>query len=442
MGSKNLKAIAVRGAGRYADIAFDPGVVAQLGKRLARSYRDHPLGFALHEKGTPGIVGALNAAGILPTRNFRQGAFEGVEGIQWEAFNEQVFKRHHTCFSCAVACKQGVEVNDRYAVGSTYGGPEYEMIASCGSCCGVDDIQAVAKANELCNRYTLDTISTGATIAFAMECFENGLIGLEDTGGVDLRFGNADAMLEMIELIARREGYGDLLAEGSLRAAGKIGGHALDYAMQVKGQELPMHDPRGKTGIGLGYAVSDTGADHLTSIHDTMITSEDSVAFKGARALGLRNALPARDLSEAKAVQYFLLENWISFGKVAGFCFFGPAPRSYVQVDEVLEIVRAATGWDVTLEELLVIGERATNLARAYNVREGFTRKDDTLPERLFSPLENGALEGVAISKDEFGHALTVLYEEKGWNPDSGVPTRRRLNELDIPWVADLVGAL
>ena len=442
MGSKNLKAIAVRGSGRYAEIAFDPDKVAQLGKHLAKSFRDHPLGWALHEKGTPAGVGLLNAAGILPTRNFRQGAFEGVEGILWEAFNEQVLKRHHTCFSCAIACKQGVEVDERYQVSSAYGGPEYETIASCGSCCGVDDIQAVAKANELCNSYTLDTISTGATIAFAMECFENGLIGLEDTGGIDLRFGNADAMLEMIELIARREGFGDLLAEGSLSAAKKIGGHALDYAMQVKGQELPMHDPRGKTGVGLGYAVSDTGADHLTSIHDTMITSEDAVAFQGARALGLQNALSALDLSDRKSEQYFLLENWISFGKVAGFCFFGPTPRGYVQVDDVLEIVRAASGWDVTLEELLTIGERATNLARAYNVREGFSRKDDILPERLFSPLENGALKGVSISREEFEHALTVLYEKKGWNPDTGAPTRQRLDELDIGWVSDLAGAL
>ena len=210
-----------------------------------------------------------------------------------------------------------------------------------GSDCGVDDIQAVAKANELCNGYTLDTISTGATIAFAMECFEHGLIGLgghrRHRPALRQRRSHAAAM---IELIARREGIGDLLAEGSRHAAEKIGGEALYFAMQVKGQELPMHDPRGKVDVGLGYAISEIGADHLTAIHDTMVTNPEAIAFKGAQDLGISEPIPARELGVRKAGQYALFENWISFGKVSGFCFFRPGAASLLQVDEVMEAVR------------------------------------------------------------------------------------------------------
>ncbi len=441
MGSKNLKAVAVRGKSHYADHAFDPQNLKELGKALAVSSREHPLALAMHNKGTPDLVGGLSAAGMLPTRNFHQGSFDGVKGIRYEAFSDQVLTGHHTCFACPIACKQEVEVNDRYQVSKAYGGPEYETIGAFGSLCCVDDIQAVTKANELCNKYTLDTISTGTTIAFAMECFENGLIGLEDTGGIDLRFGNAAAMLEMVELIAHRQGFGNLLAEGSRRAAEKIGRGAIQYAMQIKGQELPMHEVRGKLGVGLGYAVSETGADHITSTHDTTITSTEAVAYKGAHDVGIQEAIPARELGERKAGQYALLENWTSFGKVVGFCFFGPVPRCFVQVDEVIQLIHHATGWDFSLEEALRIGERATNLARLFNVREGFSRKDDTLPDRLFQPLENGALQGIGIDRQAFDETLTALYRFKGWDPVTAAPTPGRLSRLGLDWAADVVQA-
>ena len=442
MGSKNLKAIAVRGSGRYSDLAFDPQKLKELGRSLLASSREHPLAMAMRNKGTPDLVGGLSAAGMLPTRNFHQGAFDRIESIRYEAYSEQLLTGHHTCFACPIACKQEVEVNDRYQVSRAYGGPEYETIGAFGSLCCVDDIQAVAKAGELCNKYTLDTISTGSTIAFAMECFENGLIGLEDTGGIDLRFGNAQAMLQMVELIAHRRGFGDLLAEGSRRATAKIGQNAIRFAMQVKGQELPMHEVRGKVGVGLGFAVSDTGADHLTSIHDPSITNQEAIAFKGAHDLGIQEAIPARELSERKASQYTLMENWVSFGKVIGFCYFGPVPRCFVQVDEVLQAVHLASGWDITLKEALLIGERATNLARVFNVREGLNRHDDTLPDRLFSPLENGALEGVSIDRQAFEETMTAVYHEKGWNPETAAPTRERLVKLGLEWAADLIGAI
>ncbi len=437
-GSKNLKAIAVRGNTKYLDLAHDPKPIAELGRALAKKVKEHPQAWDLQDKGTPGLVGALNAAGILPTRNFRQGAFENVDKVKWEAYEKEILSARRSCYACAVRCKREVSVNDRYQVSSEYGGPEYETVDGFGPNCGIDDLQAIAKANELCNRFTLDTISCSSVVSFAMECFEHGLITLQDTGGIELRFGNADGMVNMVERIARREGIGALLAEGTRRAAEKIGGAAPTFAMQVKGQELPMHEPRGKVGVGLGYAISETGADHLTAAHDPMFANPESVGFKSASPLGIES-IPARELSPRKARNYAILENWNSMEKVTGLCFFGPAPRSFIQVEEVVTAVRAATGWEMTVEELQRIGERATNLARAFNIREGFSRADDTLPARLFQPLEAGALQGVAMPRAEFEQTLTDVYAHKGWDPVTAAPTRARLRELEIEWVADLI---
>jgi len=436
MGSKNLKAIVVRGSGRYLDVAHDPQSVAELGKLLAKRVKEHPQSWDLQQKGTPGLVSGLNAGGILPTRNFRQGAFEGVDKIKWEAYEKELLTARRSCYACAVRCKREVAVDGKP---SSYGGPEYESLEGFGGNCGIDDLQAIARANEMCGRFTLDAISTSSVVSFAMECFEHGLIGPKDTDGVELRFGNAEAMLWLVEKIARRERIGNLMAEGTRRAAEILGGDAKYFAMQVKGQELPMHDPRGKVGVGFAYAISDTGAEHLSAYHDTMVANPNSLTFKGAMALGITEGLPPRELSTKKAQYYAVLENWSSLGKVVGFCYFGPAPRSFISVEETVNAVRAATGWDVSTNDLLRVGERATNLAHTFNMREGFSRKDDTLPERLFQPLENGALQGVAIPRKEFEDAMTELYIAKGWDPNTGKPTRERLRALDIEWAADLM---
>jgi aldehyde:ferredoxin oxidoreductase len=439
MGSKNLRAVAVRGHSKYVDLAHNPQPIAELGRTLAKRVKEHPQSWDLQDKGTPGLVDGLNAAGILPTRNFHQGAFENVDKIKWAEYESKLLTARKSCYACAVRCKREVKVDDRYQVSDAYGGPEYETLDSFGPNCGIDDLQAIAKANELCNRYGLDSISCGSTIAFAMECFEHELIGLKDTGGIALRFGNASAMVKLVELIAKRQGIGDLLAEGTQRAAELIGGDAKFFAMHVKGQELPMHDPRGKVGVGIGYAINDAGADHLVSIHDPMISNPESVGFKGAAVLGIE-ATPSREISSRKARNFFIVENWNSMEKVTGLCFFGPAPRSFIQVDEVVNAIRAATGWQVTLQDVLKIGERAANMARAFNIREGFTRADDKLPERLFQPLENGALQGVAISKPDFEQMLDELYRLKDWDAQTGSPSRAKLRELEIEWVADLIG--
>jgi aldehyde:ferredoxin oxidoreductase len=436
MGAKNLRAIAVRGNTRYQNLAYAPKMLLELGRTLAQRVKENPQSWSLQVSGTLGIVEPMNAAGILPTRNFLQGAFEGVDAVKWEAYEKELLTARRSCYACTIRCKREVAVGGQVSI---YGGPEYETLGAFGPNCGVSDLQAIAKANELCNAYMLDSISTGMTISFAMECFEHGLLTLEDTGGINLCFGNAEAMLTMIEQIARREGLGNLLAEGSRRAAEQIGGEAHFFAMQVKGQELPMHDPRGKFNVGVGYAVSEIGADHLVVAHDTMLTNAEALPFKNARSLGITEAQPARSLNAEKMRQFYILEKVTSLEKVVGYCFFGPAPRSFILPEEMLASINAATGWNLTMEEALLIGERATNLARVFNAREGFSRQDDTLPERLFQGLDNGALQGEAMPRLEFEQALTTLYSLKGWDPQSGLPTRERLESLSLGWAAELV---
>jgi aldehyde:ferredoxin oxidoreductase len=436
MGSKNLRAIAVRGRTRYKELAHDPKEMMAIGRKLSQEVPNNPLSWDLQQRGTPGLVEGLNAGGILPTRNFRGGAFEQADQLKWEVYEKELLTGRGSCFACAVRCKREVAVDGKE---SAYGGPEYETVAAFGPNCAVSDIQVVAKANELCNMYMLDSISCGATISFAMECFEHGLIGLEDTGGLELRFGNAEAMIEMIHRIARREGLGDLLAEGSRRAAEKIGGEAIQFAMQVKGQELAMHEPRGKYNVGIGYAVSEIGADHLVVAHDPVLANPEALPFKSARSLGIDQAFAPRSLSAAKMKAFLILEAWNSFEKTTGMCFFGPGPRSFIIPEDVIAAVKAVTGWEYTIEEALELGERGTNLARLFNMREGFSSKDDTLPERLFQPLESGALTGEAMPREAFEQAMTDLYRVKGWDPETGNPTLAQLEKLQLGWAASLM---
>ena len=438
MGSKNLRAIAVRGSGRYADLAHDPQAMAELGRCLARQLPEHAQGWDLRRRGTTITIDAANASGFLPTRNFRGGSYEHIEAIGGDAYERELRTGSRSCYACAVRCKPQVRVSGRYAVGETYDGPEYETVAGFGSNCALGDLQAVARANELCNELGLDTISTSGTIAFAMECFEHGLIGPTETGGLDLRFGNGEAALEIIQRIANRQGIGELLAHGVRRAADAIGGEAHELAIHVKGEELPLHDPRAKFGLALGFATNEAGPDHAAGFHDPLFQRADSVPFRAMAPLGIVEPADPLDLSETKVHNWYVSEKWSSFERVAGLCYFGPVPRSFIQVDDVLLAVRAATGWELTARDLLTIGDRAINLARMFNVREGFSRTDDRLPERLFTPLESGPRAGVAIPREDFERALTNLYLQKGWDPATGVPTTERLRELGIEWAAAL----
>jgi len=436
MGSKNLKAVAVRGTNKLE--VKDLEKFLELSKSLTELISQHGPNKVLRKLGTPNLVMALNTQGILPTRNFRAGVFEGAEKISGEKMAETILKTEEGCYACAVRCKRAVEVpSGPYATDCMYGGPEYETLGSLGSLLCIDDLAAIAKGNELCNRYTLDTISAGVAIGFAMECYENGILTKEDTEGVEFKFGNVEAMLKGLEWIAfRKNRLGDLLAEGVKSDAAKIGKGAEKFAPHVKGQELSMHDPRGKTGQGLSFAVSPTGADHIEAPHDTPFAAPGPMMGRIA-PLGLLEPIATRDFGPKKVRNYTYLQFVWSLYNSLGVCNFAAGPVWALPLGRLVELVNAVTGWETSLWELLKVGERTVTMARAFNVREGFGRKDDTLPDRLFEPLESGPLQGKGLDRKEFQEALTMFYEAMGWDSKEGVPTKGKLAELNLFWLEE-----
>lgn len=432
MGAKRLKAVAVQGK-RYKRPA-DPALWKTLmnGKeRLVQTGNDE-----FGKYGTAGITLSQNLAGGLPTRNYQSGFFAPAEKIDGKTMVDTILVERDTCHACIVRCKRVVEVPGR--VERVYGGPEYETIATFGSYCGVDDLEAIAECNQLCNMYGMDTISCGATVAFAMECFERGILTAKDTGGLELRFGNAEAMVKVTEQIARREGIGDLLAEGSRRAAQRLGPAAEALAIHVKGNEIPAHMPQVKRSLALIYAVNPFGADHQSSEHDPMMSVKpDHWIARRLAQLGLTKRLSSKDLSADKVRFAYYTQVCYSVLDTLGLCQFvwGPSWQLY-DANDIVTLCRAGLGWDTSLWELMKIGERRLNLLRAFNTREGLGRKDDRLPERLFAPLPEGRSQGVAVDRGELERALDVYYQMAGWDPE-GRPTRWKLAELGLDWVAD-----
>ena len=427
MGSKNLRAIAVRGH-QKVELA-DEKAVTSLAKWLRDDLKTNRVAVNFSQNGTAGGVSAFSAMGNLPTKNFRFGHFEGADKLNAQSMNEQILVNRGGCYACTIRCKPHVGSDGTYKVDPIYGGPEYETLGSLGSSCGVDNLEAVARGNQQCGAYGLDTISTGVTIAFAMECFEKGIITEKDTGGIQLRFGNADAMLEMIELIAHREGIGNILADGSARAAATIGKGSEEFANHVKGQELPMHEPRCKAGLGLGYAISPTGADHCHNIHDTVYETRIG---SGPMAMGIQEPLPSQDLSAAKVRIQFYGSLWQHVMNCLVFCQFVPFASN-----KMADLVNSITGWNTNLWEMMKLGERCINMARAFNVREGRSKADDFLPKRFRTAFESGPLQGVAIKDDELARAVETYYGMAGWDSE-GKPTRAKLEELGVGWVADI----
>ena len=429
MGSKNLKAIAVRGKKKMA--LHSPEKVREVVKRIAETWAKNPSG--LGELGTARGVMPLNAAGIFPTRNFITGTFDKAEAICGETMRDTILVGRGTCYGCPVRCKREVKVDQPYKVDPEYGGPEYETLGALGSLCCIGDLKAIAMGNQLCGAYGIDTISTGTTIAFAMECFEKGILTLRDTDGIELRFGNAEAMLAMVEKIGRREGIGMLLGESLKTAAERIGKGSEKYAMHVKGQPFPLHEPRGKAGLALAYSISPTGADHLEHPHDPVFETE--AGLKSILPLGIVEPLSALDLSSKKVRMFVYLQDLYSMFNSIGLCvltggFFGGP----VSLNTIPEYVNAVTGWETSLWELMKVGERHSAMARVFNVREGLSSKDDTLPGRIFEPLEGGPSKSRSIDPQEFQKALKTYYSMVGWD-ETGVPLDSRLEELDLGWI-------
>jgi aldehyde:ferredoxin oxidoreductase len=413
MGSKNLKAVAVRGS-KFPQIS-DNEHLKEIRKRLiARKV-------IYSEWGTGGpMIERYPEIGSLPVRNFRDAQFPQIKQIHGGAIKETIRVGMDGCYACPVRCKKVVQCEEPYRVDAAYGGPEYETIAGLGSNCGVTELKAIAKGNERCGAYSLDTISTGGSIAFAMECFERGLLTAQDTDGLELRFGSSEAMLKAIELIARRQGIGNLIAEGTARMAQKIGNGSNAYAMQVKGLEAGYHEPRTRPTMGLGYMVSPTGADHGFSVLDLVLDAQE------LHTIGILERPGPEDMDPRKIRVLILGQSKAILGDCICICGFTP-----YTIMEYAELLSAVTGWDTSLSELLVTAERIITLTRLFNLREGFSSTDDTLPDRYFQPKTDGGVYHKPLDRSVMERAKRIYYILMGWDAQ-GVPLPETVQGLCI----------
>jgi aldehyde:ferredoxin oxidoreductase len=434
MGSKNLKAIAVRG-NRRPPLA-DRRAVISLAKAGADGFEESGV-YSLGILGTAGDLAGLQEGGMLPAHHWRSGVFDGWQAIDGRTMADTILQKRDTCYACTVRCKRVVAVDDSlYPADPLYGGPEYETLATFGSYCDVDNLKAIAHANQLCNMYGMDTISCGATIAWVMDCFEQGILTEADTGGMPIHFGDEAAMVRLVEMIARREGFGDLLAEGSARAAAQLGRGATELLAEVKGMELPAHTARVKRSLSLIYGVNPFGADHQSSEHDP---GYEQYPARMAQ-IGLTDPQPVEVMNEEK-VRFALRTQYLySCLDSINLCqfVFGPAWQLYGP-EELVQTVRQITGWEVTVEELMAVGQRRLNLLRAFNAREGLGREQDTLPKKLQQALIGGPSDGRFVPLAEFEQAKDWYYEQAGWERETGTPTRATLEGLELGWVADLL---
>jgi aldehyde:ferredoxin oxidoreductase len=425
MGSKNLKAVAVRGT-RNLPVA-DRKRVTAISKWLGANYQEKA-GWAV-EMGTPMGVIFMERMGILPTRNFQDHQFPEAGQIGGQTMHATILKERDTCMVCPISCKQVVENQDpagQYQVDPKYGGPEYETLAALGSNCGVGELQGVAKANERCAAYGLDTISTGGTLAFVMECVQRGLLTEEDTGGYLPHWGNPETVLEGIELIANRQGFGDRMAEGVARLAAQIGGGAEEFALHARGLEVALHEPRFKPSMLIGYATSPLGGDHITSVQDSDYAGPGDNVDR-VNAVYSMPPLARHDMGEDKLNLIYYETNWHHFLDCAVMCYFHP-----YRYEHMAEALSGATGSEYSIHDILAVGERANTLSRLFNFREGFTQADDRVPRRFLKAFKEGPIAGEALSPELFEKTLRRYYQKMGWDLETGYPTPERLENLEL----------
>lgn len=424
-GAKKLKAIHVAGTGKV-DIAH-PGKLKALRSELKAIYAESIYISSIQSAGTPAHLDVGIIAGDIPIKNWQMSDWEDFDELGPASIEEKIHAGDRTCYACTVACKKNAEVKEGPFKIKKGPGPEYETIAAFGTMCLNADIESVAKANEICNRYGMDTISCGATIAFAIDCFENGLLSTEETGGIELRWGNAAAIVAMAEKIGKNEGFGAVLAEGSAKAAESIGKGASRYLTTVKGLEAPMHDPRNAHGFGLAYGVSPRGACHEASL----VFEVEGGAMYVPELPELADDLP--EGSQGRAELNVACQDYgMFFSHCAIFCNLGAAPLNATQAVGMLNHV---TGFDYTLEEVMKIGRRLWYLKRGLTNLFGARAKDDRLPARLMTPLPEGPTAG---SIPDMELMLKAFYQLRGLNED-GVPRETVLREQNLADLADLI---
>jgi aldehyde:ferredoxin oxidoreductase len=435
MGSKNLKAIAVKNQPPIKDM-LDPEGVKTLTSNVRSRIEANETVEDIGINGTASTIDYFHTDGALPSYNWRDGYMPGADKIGAVALADGILKGRDTCYACAIRCKRVVDIPGK--ADPSYGGPEYETLATFGSYCGNTDVADICEANMLCNMYGLDTISTGAVIAFAMDCYEQGLITDEDTGGIDLSFGNGKSFAPMIEKIVFREnGLGNLLAKGSEIAAKEIGNGAEDLAVTTKNIEWPAHMPQQKPSLAVVYAVNNFGADHQSSEHDPVLMSpEDSEDWRRISMLGkFESIIGNTSLDKNKVRLAWESQKFYSVLDSLCLCQFvwGPSWQLYGP-DDLLNLCKWSLGWDLDMEELQKIGARRITMMRLFNIKTGMGKSDDRIPAKALIKLPNGPYEGAAVDNNEFLIARDYYYELAGWDTETTMPLPETLRDLGIDW--------
>ena len=427
MAAKNLKAVVVRGTGSIpvADMARFEKII----ERLDAVIYHHPEYEQRVRLGTTKLVKALNDIGALPTRHFQQGRFEDADAVSGEAIERLYKTKSKACFACTIPCSRFLVVDDPRFPGLHLEGPEYEPLAGFTARVGNSDLTLALKCIDLANRYGMDAISLSEVISWAMECHQRGILSSDEADGLDLTWGNGHAILSLVNKVANREGFGDLLADGVKKAAEHLGRGSAQIAMEGKGLEVFQADPRAIKAYGLGNAVASRGADHLRSEPWFELSNDPE---EGIRRFGIpETAFRLESRGKGLVVKHF--EEMAAVADSLGVCKNTYNNMEVLSWSETAELLQAATGWDFTGDEVQAIGERIVNLERLFIAREGITRRDDVLPSRFLKepmPAGSGPSTGSVL---ELEAMLDEYYLARGWETDTGLPTSEKLRELGLP---------
>ena len=429
MGSKNLKAIAVRGT---KDVPVADGKkLEEIYHYFEENFLTNPLNFLTTQEGIASAVPSCNQDGLFSTHNAQtsflpEGEIYSVGSFLGEGSLESV-----PCFSCPAQCKKRVIGNKD--IEGHYGTPSMESIVDFGFTLELLDPSFIFQLHEYSRKYGFDTTSLGVTLGFLAECFEKGLISKEDTGGVEIKFGKKEGVLSLLEEIIKGKGWGEEVGKGVKYLSNLLGKDTLPFALEVKGKEIPLHEPRVKQMLGLGYAVSPSGPDTFVVEHDTDFDENAPQLFlNNIQALGLLERLPSPSLEAKKVRMFYYLHQVFSFMDALGMCIFAFAPCRFLPFSLISPLIQAITGWEVSLFRLMKIGETRVQLERLFNLREGIGKKEDWLPERLFEPIKSGPRRGSRINPQDLKEAIEFFYSLAGWDIDDGFPKMGKLEELAL----------
>jgi len=430
MGSKNMRAIAVR-VPRKSGIEFaDREGIRKLAVLAGERVKTADFPSTLRAHGTPGVVQFQSEAGNMATHNYTRGWHPNYKDLSGQVFGEKIGAGETTCFGCVVACRKRVRIETPYQVSDKLGGPEFETLSTLGSNLDITDAAAVAKANEMCNEYGIDTITMGAIAAYVFESMEHKRIPTSVTDGKTLRFGAPEDLFWLIDRVGRREGIGNVLAEGFDASVRHFGSETVAFAIHCKGQGLPAHMAQVKPSQAIMYATVPIGGDHMSSEHDWLIAGGGELAA-GLAIIG-KGTRASADLPKMRMTAFS--QHYYSLLDTLTLCMFVWGPGNIFNYRELGDLLRFTTGWDCTFWELMKAGERKTNMMRQINARRGFTRKDDTLPDRLYEPIPEGPSKGAHVNREHFPTMLDQYYVIMGWDTASGNPTPGKLMELGLEW--------